>query len=281
MKATLKSTFKYYGPDKLAKSAFAKKSENPEYIVQVLTGLIWLSKGDIIGCEPLAQKLGGFPSDEKSMKKFKEVVELIDKNRQGLKFTKEDVEAQQRREKAEGMVSKIPFGKEKAGDMLAKAMENPGQMFDPQVLFKHFATNGSTIGFEEFNNIFVQLNLKIPYVRMLKIFSEADVNKRGELNYQDFVRALSIMKDHFIFEVMNQLGISVEDMIVSLVWSIILLLLMFAFIFVGIIAFSPTSSFSSVTNTIMPLAAGFTVNKDKKEEEKPEDLKDAADATSL
>ena len=160
-------------------------------------------------------------------------------------------------------------------------MENPAQLFDPQVLFKHFATNGTTIGFEEFNNIFVQLNLKIPYVRMLKIFSEADVNKRGELNFQDFVRALGNMKDHFIFEVMNQLGISVEDMIISLVWSIILLLLMFAFIFVGIIAFSPTSSFSSVTNTIMPLAAGFTVNKDKKEEEKPEDLKDAADATSL
>jgi hypothetical protein len=63
---------------------------------------------------------------------------------------------------------------------------------------------------------------------------------------------------------MDQLGISMEDMILDLVWSIILLLLMFAFIFVGIIAFSPASSFSSVTNTIMPLAAGVTVNKDKK-----------------
>lgn len=110
MKATLRTTFKYYGPDKLAASAFTKKRENPEYIVQVLIGLIWLSKGDIIGCEPLAQKLGGFPGDEKSMKKFKEVVELIDKNRQGLKFTKEDVASQVRREKAEGMVSKLPFG---------------------------------------------------------------------------------------------------------------------------------------------------------------------------
>jgi hypothetical protein len=56
---------------------------------------------------------------------------------------------------------------------------------------------------------------------------------------------------------------------------------MFAFIFVGIIAFSPVSSFSSVTNTIMPLAAGFTVNKDKKKEDKPEELKEAADATNL
>jgi len=127
----------------------------------------------------------------------------------------------------------------------------------------------------------VQLNLKIPHVRMLKIFSEADVNKRGELNYQDFVKALGIIKDHFIYEVMNQMGISLEDQIISLIWSLILLLLMFAFIFVGIIAFSPVSSFSSVTNTIMPLAAGFTVNKDKKKEDKPEELKEAADATNL
>ena len=116
---------------------------------------------------------------------------------------------------------------------------------------------------------------------MLKIFSEADAKKRGELNYQDFVKALGIIKDHFIYEVMNQMGISLEDQIISLIWSLILLLLMFAFIFVGIIAFSPVSSFSSVTNTIMPLAAGFTVNKDKKKEDKPEELKEAADATNL
>jgi hypothetical protein len=100
------------------------------------------------------------------------------------------------------------------------------------------------------------------------------VLKKGELTLQDFDRAVTKIKDHFISEVMNQLGISPQDMIISLVWSIILLLLMFAFIFVGIAAFSPTSSFSSVTNTLMPLAAGFAVNKkNKDEEDKPEDLK--------
>jgi len=63
-------TYKYYGYEHLDKSPFKKSSENPDYILKVLTGLIWLSKGDILGCESLAQKLGGFPSDEKSMKKF-------------------------------------------------------------------------------------------------------------------------------------------------------------------------------------------------------------------
>jgi hypothetical protein len=68
IKTTLKKTFKYYGSaDKLAVSPFASKCQNLEYIAQVLTGLIWLSKGDIIGCEPLAQKMGGFPGDAKSL----------------------------------------------------------------------------------------------------------------------------------------------------------------------------------------------------------------------
>ena len=117
------------------------------------------------------------------MKKFKEVVELVDKNRKGLKFTKEEKKGSKANELVGSMMSKLPIGKDKGGDILAKAMENPAQLLDPQMLFKHFATNGTNIGFEEFKNIFVQLNLKIPYVRMLKIFSEADKSKRGELNY--------------------------------------------------------------------------------------------------
>jgi hypothetical protein len=67
IKTTLKKTFKYYGSEKLMASPFANKCQNLEYIAQVLTGLIWLSKGDIIGCEPLAQKMGGFPGDAKSL----------------------------------------------------------------------------------------------------------------------------------------------------------------------------------------------------------------------
>ena len=248
--------------------------ENLEHISQVFTGLIWLSKGDIIGCEPLAQKLGGFPCEEQILDKFKDVAELIGNNILGIKFLEDDVDSKKGPQKDQGIVSKVQqVGKDMARDILAKAIENPAQLFDPQILFKHFSTNGKAIAFEEFNNIFEQLNLKIPYVRRLKIFSEADKNKRGELKYQDFVRALTQIKDYFIFEVMNQMGISQQEMIISLVWSVILLLLMFAFIFVGIAAFSPASSFSSVTNTIMPLVAGFAVNKRKKEEEKPEDLK--------
>jgi hypothetical protein len=72
-------------------------------------------------------------------------------------------------------------------------------------------------------------------------------------------------------------------MIISLIGAIIMLLLMFAFIFVGISAFSPTSPFSSVINSLMPLLAGFSVNRQemKSGDAKKEEIKDAAKETKM
>ena len=119
--ATLKSTFKYYeSSGKLANSPFANLLENQEHISQVFTGLIWLSKGDIIGCQPLALMLGGFPGEEKNMNKFKDVVELLGNNILGFKFTEDVVESQQRPQKGGDIVSKVQqFGKGMAREMLA------------------------------------------------------------------------------------------------------------------------------------------------------------------
>ena len=139
-------------------------------------------------------------------------------------------------------------------------MDDPSSLFEPKTLFNHFANKKGTMGFEEFNNVFVQLGLRVPHARMLQIFSAADKEKKGELRYQDFVKSLDQLKSFLINEIMERLGISVNDMAISFAFSITLLVLMFAFIFVGIEAFSPSSSFSSVTNTMMPLAAGASVN---------------------
>ncbi len=55
-------------------------------------------------------------------------------------------------------------------------------------------------------------------------------------------------------------------MAISFALSIIILILMLVFIFVGIGAFSPNSSFSSVTNSILPLGAGGAVNKNSNDD---------------
>ena len=58
-------------------------------------------------------------------------------------------------------------------------------------------------------------------------------------------------------------------------------MMMFAFILIGVEAFSPQSSFASVTNSILPIVAGISVNKKatKKGDHKPEELKEAAEET--
>lgn len=68
-------------------------------------------------------------------------------------------------------------------------------------------------------------------------------------------------------------------MAISFAFSIAMLCLMFAFIFVGIGAFSPTSSFSSVTNSLLPLGAGVSVNRKAEDDDKdPEELAEQADS---
>jgi hypothetical protein len=47
----------------------------------------------------------------------------------------------------------------------------------------------------------------------MKIFSLADKNKQGGLNYADFCIALKLIKEEFVFEMMNQLNITMEDLI--------------------------------------------------------------------
>jgi hypothetical protein len=82
-----------------------------------------------------------------------------------------------------------------------------------------------------------------------------------------------------IEDIMEQLGVSVLDMAIAFAFSILILILMLIFIFVGIAAFSPLTSFSSVTNSILPLGAGIFVNK-KQTDKSDEDDENVADKAS-
>lgn len=55
---------------------------------------------------------------------------------------------------------------------------------DPKTIFKFFANSKGTMGFDEFNNMFKQLGINLSYARMMQLFSLADKEKKGELNYQ-------------------------------------------------------------------------------------------------
>ena len=99
---------------------------------------------------------------------------------------------------------------------------------------------------------------------MMKLLSAADIEKKGELCYNDIVRSLNHLKTILVKNLMTHLGVSIQDMAISCTLSIAMLSLTLGLIFVGIEAFSPASSFSSVTNTMLPLGAGVAANQQPK-----------------
>jgi len=73
-------------------------------------------------------------------------------------------------------------------------MENPASLIDPKTFFDIFKNEKNVIGMEEFKNIFVQLGINMPHAMVLQIFSVADIEKKGELSYHEFAKALLEIK---------------------------------------------------------------------------------------
>ena len=59
------------------------KREKIESTVDIIRGLISLANGDLQGIKPLAQQIGGFPTDLDVLQKF---VDLIRANKSGISY---------------------------------------------------------------------------------------------------------------------------------------------------------------------------------------------------
>lgn len=62
---------------------------------------------------------------------------------------------------------------------------------------------------------------------------------------------------------LSKLGLTYNELITAFLVSLTFLLILFAFIFVGINAFSYANSFGSVVNSVMPAGAGASVSGKK------------------
>ena len=61
----------------------------------------------------------------------------------------------------------------------------------------------------------------------------------------------------------------------SIAFTAFILILQFVFIFIGMSAFSPTTTFSSVINSIMALGASFAAKGNEEKDRSADDVKDA------
>lgn len=133
--------------------------------------------------------------------------------------------------------------------------------------------NGS-LDMREFKLYFKKLGFMLSDHRVKEIFAFAKQNsgvvgsKEQTLNEQEFEKAYDYIQRHSIFLTLEQLGITKERLMFGLIWLTILLLLIFAFIFVGVTAFTLPGTFGSIINSMFPVAGGGGLSKGNQKDQK-------------
>ena len=126
-----------------------------------------------------------------------------------------------------------------------------------QDLFQTFDTDKSgRISLQEFKLLTNRLNMSLSDHRIMEIFTSVKGNEikySKELNEKEFVQALNYLQNKSIMLTLEYLGITKEVLFGVLVWLIVLLLILFAFIFVGITAFAIGGTFGSIINSLFPI----------------------------
>lgn len=141
-----------------------------------------------------------------------------------------------------------------------------------QQLFAMVDKDGNgRITLSEFMEICKLMSINISNENLMRIFSMADKKGQGFLDMEQFMYAFFRLRLLVAFESLNKIGLTKSELLIAFVISITFLLVLFAFIFVGIQAFSYANSFGSVVNSIMPAGAGVSVSG-KKEDGKMESI---------
>ena len=126
-----------------------------------------------------------------------------------------------------------------------------------QDLFRSFDIDQSgKIDLEEFKTLTRRLGMDLSEHRIIEIFTSVKINLSSEemqLDEKEFEVALGYLQNKSLYLILDYLGISKELLMWILVWLCLILLVIFAFIFVGIAAFALGGTFGAVINSIFPI----------------------------
>jgi len=151
--------------------------------------------------------------------------------------------------------SKSSEGKKKATIDLKNAKD-----LDPSKLFDLFDTeNTGTIDFEQFTELIKYMNVEISPTKAMKIFADASNPHTKLMDKTGFDKALGVLHANVAHRVLDFMGLSVATLAKIFIVLTLLLLGLFAFIFLGIAAFKTDSQFSTVINAMLPIAATLGV----------------------
>jgi len=197
-----------------------------------LTAVVGLANRDIRGLLKLAERFGQVNADH--IRKFVIILE----NLQSLGPKKSE---------GSHADSKSSFKK----NMTQADLED----LDAAKIFDMFDADGSgTVDFAEFQETLKYMNIDISPHKAMKIFSEV-ADAEGVCDREAFQQALDILHQQIANKVLTDMGFAVSNLAKIFIGLVILLLGLFAFIFMGIAAFDSSNAFGSVINSILPCGA--------------------------
>lgn len=115
--------------------------------------------------------------------------------------------------------------------------------------------------FEEFIQVMKYFDLEMTHQRLLQIFSKFDADGSASMNLQEFEAAFNYIKSEISRGAMDQLGLAKKKLVMIFVGSVLILILVFAFLFLGIIGFISVSKFGTAVNSILPMSSGGIISK--------------------
>jgi hypothetical protein len=124
-------------------------------------------------------------------------------------------------------------------------------------LFKKFDKDGNgSLSFDEFNDLCKNMGLMMSDEEALELFSKVDQDKDNKITLMEFEDASKIIIEQVAKKTLTKLGLTLEDLIRIGVTTLLFLMLILSFIFLGIMAFSKAEGFNAMINSLFPCLAG-------------------------
>lgn len=212
-------------------------SSSAQAATEAICSLVGLAQGDWSQLKALAVKMGGY--DEKQLEELAAGIARLKPILEKLKK-----QADTARKELNG------------ADTLFDKDDND---LDPNALFLKFdKDNSGSLEFNEFLDVVKVINYpqQITEDKVMKIFVSADVSKTGALDLVEFTRAIDMSRAQQSNRVLELLHLSKGNMITIILTLLVILIVLFGFIFAGIVAFTTLGGFSAVVNSVFPVIGG-------------------------
>lgn len=142
---------------------------------------------------------------------------------------------------------------------LSEAMDSPYDVLMSTLFDAIDVDNSGSLNLNEFYRVIRQLRLQVSVEDATGLFAKIDTDASGEITRREFKNGLHELQLLIVNDAISALGLTRTNIVKMLALSATFLISLLAFVFVGVSAFTSGSAFSSVVNSVIPLAGTAAV----------------------